>query len=77
MKQTEMKQTSGWLSVMIIWKCIKQTIACVTVEEWTVGPLHWGLCARAFRIVHVISIFLASQLHFLANRNPELADGSQ
>ena len=31
MKQTEMKQTSGWLSVMIIWKCIKQTIACVQV----------------------------------------------
>ena len=49
----------------------------ITVEEWTVGPLHWSLCARAFRITHVISIFLASQLHFLANRNPELADGSQ
>ena len=49
----------------------------ITVEEWTVGPLHWSLCARAFRITHVISIFVASQLDFLANRNPELADGSQ
>ena len=29
------------------------------------------MCARAFRITHVISIFPASQLHFLANRNPE------
>ena len=48
-----------------------------TVEEWTVGPLHWILCVHAFRITHVISIFVASQLAFLANRNPELADGSQ
>ena len=30
--------------------------------------LHWILCARAFRITHV-SIFSASQLRFLANRN--------
>ena len=48
-----------------------------TVKEWTVGSLHWTFCARAFRITHVISIFSASQLRFLANRNPELAGGSQ
>ena len=38
-----------------------------------VAPLKF-VCPR---ITHAISIFVASQLHFLANRNPELADGSQ
>ena len=49
----------------------------ISCESAAVGPLHRSLCARAFRITHVISIFLDSQLHFLANRNPELGDGSQ
>ena len=52
-------------------------ISAATVEEWTVEPLHWSLCARAFCITHVISIFSGSQLHFQANKNPELAGGSQ
>ena len=34
---------------------------------------HSSLCVHACRITHVISILSASQLHFLANRNPELA----
>ena len=46
-------------------------------RECTVGPLNWILCVRACRITHVISIIAASQLHFLANRNAELAVGSQ
>ena len=32
------------------------------------------MCVHACRITHVISILSASQLHFLANKNPELAD---
>ena len=42
----------------------------------------WSFCARAavhvaLRITHVIGIISASQLHFLANKNTELAGRSQ
>ena len=46
-------------------------------REWTVGPLNLDLCVRACRITHVISIISISQLHFLANKNAELASRSQ
>ena len=49
--------------------CMGTAVARTTVEE--------RVCARAFRITHVISIFSASQLHFLANRSSELTGGSQ
>ena len=46
-------------------------------REWTVGPLNWNLGLHACRITHLITIIAASQLHFLANKNAELAGRSQ
>ena len=60
-----------------IWCTLYTCKTISTVREWTVVPLQWILCARAFCITHVISILTASQLHFLANNNAELARGSQ
>ena len=45
-----------------------------TVQEWTAEPLIWNLCVHECRTTHVISSILsASQLHFLRNKNAELA----
>ena len=46
-------------------------------RDGTEGPLNLSLCVRAYRITHVVSILSASQLHFLANKNAELAGSSK
>ncbi len=46
-------------------------------REQTVGTLNWNLCVHARRITHLMTIIPASQLHFLANENAELASRSQ
>ena len=65
-------------SVKILEEMIHSKYQHTTVEH------SGGMNSRATplkfvcpRITHAISIFPASQLHFLANRNPELAGGSQ
>ena len=46
-------------------------------REWPVRPLNWNFGVRACHITHLIIIMVASQLHFLANKNAELAGRSQ
>ena len=46
-------------------------------RERTVGPLNWNLDVCACRITHLITIMVASQLHFLASKNAELTGRSQ
>ena len=43
----------------------------------TVGSPNLSLCVHAYHITHVISIMPASQFHFQANKNAELAGGNQ
>ena len=71
-------------------KCLcKQVALCMVFMAFTINSTksvndnpddsHLYVCSLTIecRITHVISIFSASQLHFLANRNAELAGGSQ
>ena len=55
---------------------VNDTKTASQYREWTVG-LNWNLDVNACRITHLITIMAASQLHFLANKNAEMAGRSQ